>query len=102
MTGGAPIDVDVPHQLGRAEARRRMESGFGRLADWIPGGAVSEHRWDGDSLHFTVSAMGQRVAARLDVAEDKVHAHLDLPAFLGMLAGPLRDKLKEKGPELLR
>jgi len=99
---GAPIDVDVPHQLGLAEARRRVENGFGRLADWIPGGAVSENRWEGDSLHFTVSAMGQRVAARLDVGDANVHAHLELPAFLGMLAGPLRDKLREKGPELLR
>jgi len=99
---GVPIDVDVPHQLGLAEARRRVDQGFGKLAGWIPGGNVSENRWEGDSLHFTVSAMGQRVAARLDVAEDKVHAHLELPPFLGMLAGPLRDKLKEKGPELLR
>jgi hypothetical protein len=97
-----PVDVDLPHQLGKSEARRRIEGGFSRLAEWVPGGAVSENRWDGDSLHFVVSAMGQRVAARLDVSEANVHAHLELPPFLGMLAGPLRDKLREKGPELLR
>jgi hypothetical protein len=99
---GAPIDVDVPHQLGRAEARRRVEQGFGKLADWIPGGNVSENRWEGDSLHFSVGAMGVRVVARLDVAETHVHAHLELPAFLAGFAPQIQEKLRQKGPELLR
>lgn len=98
----APVDVDIPHQLGRAEARRRVEAGFGRLGSWIPGGAVSENRWEGDSLHFTVTAMGMAVAARLDVGDRAVHAHLELPAFLGSFATQIRDKLRQKGPELLR
>jgi hypothetical protein len=98
----APVDVDIPHQLGRAEARRRVEAGFGQLAGWIPGGAVSAHRWEGDSLHFQVGAMGVQVAARLDVGDKAVHAHLELPAFLGSFAPQIQEKLRQKGPDLLR
>ena len=50
----APIEVDVPHQLGIAAAKERIGSGFGKLADFVPGGAITEHRWEGDSLWFTV------------------------------------------------
>ena len=96
-----PIEVDLPHSLGRAGARARIEGGFGKLADYVPGGHVTEHRWDGDSLHFVVEGMGQRVAVRLDVAEANVHARFELPAFLGMFAEQIRAKLQKDGPKLL-
>jgi hypothetical protein len=59
-----PITVDVPHKLGLAEARRRVEGGIGKVAGWIPGGAMTDHRWDGDVLHFTVTAMGHPSLSR--------------------------------------
>ena len=56
---------------------------------------------DGDTLHFTVEGMGQRVAVRLEVADRNVHAVFQLPAFLAMFAEPLRAKLQKDGPKLL-
>ncbi len=97
----APIEVDIPHQLGTAAAKERIGSSFGKLADFIPGGAVSEHRWEGDSLFFTVEGMGQRVAARLDVAAANVHASFELPAFLAMFSDKIRAKLQKEAPKLL-
>ncbi|MGJ3628069.1 hypothetical protein AB5I41_15815 [Sphingomonas sp. MMS24-JH45] len=53
-----PIEVDLPHKkLGRDAARTRIEGGFGKLAGYIPGGSVTEHRWTGDRLDFTVEGM---------------------------------------------
>lgn len=98
----APVEVDLPHRLGREEARRRVEQGFGKLAGWIPGGQVSEHRWEGDTLSFTVAAMGQRVHARLDVRDALVHARIELPPMLGMFAGQIQAALQANGPKLLR
>ncbi len=95
------ITLDIPHQLGRAGARARIESKIGRLADKIPGGGTVEHRWEGDSLHFTVTAMGQQVASRLDVAESIVHAEVALPGMLGLFAGKVREMLEKEGPRLL-
>jgi hypothetical protein len=98
----APVQVDLPHKLGQAEARRRVERGFGKLAGWIPGGQVTRHAWEGDTLLFTVEAMGQRVNARLDVQETLVHAQLELPGMLGMFAGQIEAALKANGPKLLQ
>lgn len=98
----APIELDLPHQLGKAAARARLDGGIGRLASFVPGGSVTEHHWDGDTLSFAVEAMGQRIASRLTVFEDKVHATFDLPPMLSMFAGPLRAVLAEEAPKLLK
>jgi hypothetical protein len=97
-----PVVLDIPHKLGRAAARSRIAGGVGKLADLFPGGGQVEQRWDGDTLHFTVSAMGQKVASRLDVLDDKVHAEVHLPPMLALFAGKVRDKLMEKGGKLLK
>ena len=97
-----PVAVDIPHKLGREAARGRIAGGVGKLADMFPGGGHVEQRWEGDTLHFTVSAMGQKIASRLEVFEDKVHAEVDLPPMLALFASKIREKLAEKGTKLLR
>ncbi len=97
----APIEVDIPHQLGTAQAKERIGNSFGKLADFVPGGAITEHRWTGDTLHFVVEGLGQRVAATLAVAEANVHASFELPAFLAMFSDRIREKLQREAPKLL-
>lgn len=97
-----PIKVDIPHTLGRDAARARLEGGMGKLATLFPSGATVEHRWDGDTLHFTAKAMGQTVTSRLDVFDSHVHAEVDLPPMLALLAGRVRDQLAQIGPKLLK
>lgn len=97
-----PITVEIPHELGRAGARARVAGGVGKLADMFPGGGTVEHRWDGDTLDFTVTAMGQRVASRLEVMDDKVRAVVDLPPLLALFADKIRAKLAKEAPKLLR
>lgn len=96
-----PVEVDIPHKLGKAAARTRVEAGFKQIADLIPGGHVTAHRWEGDSLIFTIEALGQRVSSRLDVFADKVHAVVNLPPFMALFAEPIRAKLAREGPKML-
>jgi len=96
-----PVIVSIPHRLGAAEARRRVDSGIGKLAGWFPGGAAVEHHWEADVLAFTLAAMGQQIDSTLDVREDCVIATVNLPPFLALFAGKLRDKLEREGPRLL-
>lgn len=96
-----PIRVEVPHKLGLAEARRRVNGGIGKLAGMIPGGAAVDHAWSGDVLAFTVAAMGQRIASTLDVRADRVVATVDLPPFLALFADRIRAKLAKEAPRLL-
>ena len=96
-----PVEVDLPHKLGREEARRRIAGGFGKLADFVPGGSITQHHWTGDTLDFVVEGMGQRVAAKLDVTDANVHATFDLPQFMALFAEKIRAKLQKDGPKLL-
>ena len=97
-----PITISIPHSLGRAEARRRIEAGFAKIIHLLPGsgGACSE-RWDGDRLSFSASAMGQTVAGVVNVLDAAVTIEVDLPGVLGMIAGRLKDRLQRAGQLLL-
>ena len=97
-----PITVDIPHKLGRDAVRARLDKGVGKIASMFPGGAVVDHRWEGDTMHFTVSVMGQRVVSKLDLFDTHVHAVIDLPPLLALFAGKIRDKLAKDGPALLK
>jgi hypothetical protein len=53
-----PLIVSVPHRLGRQEARRRPDSGIGRLEGEL--GVIFsglDRNWQGDTLNFSASAI---------------------------------------------
>lgn len=97
-----PVEVDIPHKLGREAARARIAGGIGKLESYIPGGTVTENRWDGDRLSFTVTALGQRAQATVDVLDDRAHVAMMLPPMLALFAGKIRDVLAKDGPKLLK
>ena len=98
-----PITVSIPHQLGRAEARRRIETGFAKVIQLLPGSAgTCSERWDGDRLTFGATAMGQTVTGVINVLDAAVTMEIELPGVLGMIAGGLKDRLQTVGQLLLR
>jgi hypothetical protein len=96
-----PISVDLPHNLGKDEARRRMQGGIGRLKDHIPGGAEVGSSWDGDCMNLTIVAMGQEVAARIDVEDKLVRVEVLLPGMLGFFGKKIEGLLRKQGSVLL-
>jgi putative polyhydroxyalkanoate system protein len=96
-----PIDVDLPHNLGKDEARRRIATNIHKLQEHIPGGAQVQSGWAGDQLNLDIAAMGQTVAATIDVNESNVHLRVLLPGMLGMFAGMIQAGLEKKGGVLL-
>jgi len=96
-----PIDVDLPHRLGKDEARRRIANNIHKLEQHIPGGAQVQSMWNGDQLSLQVAAMGEAVNATIDVMESKVHLKVLLPGMLGMFAGMVQVALQKKGGVLL-
>ena len=96
------ISISIPHQLGRSEARRRIEAGFAKLVDVVPGtGGTCTQHWDGDCLTFSVVAVGQTVGGVVNVFDATVTMDIQLPGFLGMLAGNFKDRLQKVGQRLL-
>jgi len=96
-----PIEVDLPHKLGKDEARRRIANNVHKLQDHIPGGAQVQSGWSGDQLNLDVAAMGQAVAATIDVQESVVRLKVLLPGMLGMFSGVIQAALQKKGSVLL-
>ena len=97
-----PIKADIPHKLGREAAKAKLGGGIGKLAEMIPGGGTTAHHWEGDTLHFTVTAMGQSIVSRCDVGDANVHVEVDLPPLLALFGGKVRDKLLQVAPKLLK
>ena len=93
-----PLSVDLPHSLGRAEARRRIENGTGSLARHLPAGATVESGWTGDKLNLAIGLMGQDVRAAVDVQETLVRVEIVLPPAL-VFFRPLIEAVIRKGGE---
>ena len=93
---GQPIDVDLPHKLGKDAAKRRIGDNIHKLHDQLPGGGNVQSHWQGDTLNMSVAAMGEAIEAKLTVYEDRVHCHFDLPGLLGMFAQPIAAMLRAR------
>jgi putative polyhydroxyalkanoate system protein len=96
-----PIDVDLPHSLGKDEARRRIANNIHKLEQHIPGGAQVQSGWTGDQLNLNIAAMGEAVNATIEVMDTKVHLKVLLPGMLGMFSGMIQAALQKKGSVLL-
>ncbi|NCU68006.1 polyhydroxyalkanoic acid system protein (plasmid) [Acidovorax sp. 210-6] len=98
----SPITITIPHQLGRAEARRRIDEGFARMLQQLPGiSGAGGQQWEGDRLRFNLATMGQSVGGVVDVGDTTVTLELTLPGLLGVIANGLKGRLQEKVGQLL-
>jgi len=97
-----PVTLSIPHQLGRTEARRRIETGFAKTLAGLPGGiSHCSQRWEGDRLVFSVAALAQKITGFVDVGEAAVTMEIHLPGVLGLIASGFRSRLQKAGQLLL-
>ena len=98
-----PTVIDIPHKLGRTEVRRRMQARIGELPAHIPGG-VAEVRssWPSeDRMALEVTAMGQTLAATIDIQDSLVRVSMTLPPMLSFFSGAIAAAVRQKGGKLL-
>jgi len=99
------ITVNVPHALGRAEARRRVDEGFevieGSLTTGVRSLVTVKRQWEGDCLAVEVRALFQRTSGRIEILEDAVQMHFDVPELLAAIADRVRSRLAEQTAKLL-
>ena len=100
-----PVTVNIPHNLGKDEARRRIDEGFGKMRQQMVGGMGAmlafQDRWEGDVLHFEGGGLGQKLTGRLELMPDSVRVELDLPEILAAIADKIAGKLRSEGQKLL-
>lgn len=95
------VVVSIPHELGRAEARRRIDEGVGRLTSQIGPIGEIQQTWEGDTLRFSVQAIGQTVTGTIEVQEHEARLEVYLPAIFAMIASKVQGRLRQEGQILL-
>src|SRR4051794_23119053 len=102
MNSSKTVDVSIPHQLGRATAKARLQQGAERLRTQFGGQAAQvEETWTGDRCDFKFSAMGQSITGRMDVQDAAIKLSVDLPWMLAMIADKIRGRIEQEGRKLL-
>lgn len=98
-----PLIVDIPHDLGRDEAKRRLEQGTEQARALLAksGISVDQLAWTGDRLDFGVSALTQRVAGTIDVGAESVRLEVKLPFLLALFAEKIQKVASKEGNLLL-
>jgi hypothetical protein len=96
------IVVTIPHDLGAAEARRRIAEGLGPLQQSFAGKLTSDVQWSGDHADIKIGALGQKVTAQLDIEASQVRVEVQLPFLLAALASRIQPYLQKSGSDMLR
>ena len=96
-----PVSVDVPHNLGAAEAKRRIQANLPRLDGKLPAGATVTPRWEGERLRLDVAMLGQQVEAGLEIFDNRVCITVLLPAALAFFGEAVKAGLRQSGAALL-
>jgi Putative polyhydroxyalkanoic acid system protein (PHA_gran_rgn) len=94
------IVVNVPHNLGAEEAKRRIVEELEHLRrDYIDKVAYSEASWNGDTADLRVVAFGQTATGKISVMSDSLRLEVQLPWILAALTGKIRGVLKSNAEE---
>ncbi len=97
------LAVTLPHDLGVAEAKRRVDEQIERLrAQYVDKIAHSTVDWSGDQAKVFVAALGQSATALLNVFADNIRIEVELPWMLAALSGKLEGLLKSSASDALR
>jgi hypothetical protein len=94
--------VSIPHNLGKDEAIRRLNSGlsvvqvqFGTLF------SVQDQTWVDNRLSFRIAALGQCATGTIDIAEDHARLEVWLPSLLARAAEQIQRVVQNQGKLLL-
>ncbi|MGJ4855757.1 polyhydroxyalkanoic acid system family protein [Labrys sp. La1] len=97
-----PLTVTIPHTLGRAAARKRVEDGIAQLRNSYAGQFTSlEENWNSDRFDCRLSVFKQTISGSVDIGDDAVTVSILLPIFLSMLADKVTTLIQQRGQGLL-
>jgi len=97
-----PLTVSIPHNLGKAEATRRLQGGLTSLKSQFGDKVASiNETWSADRMDFRVGAMGQTVSGHLVVMDDQVRVEVQLPWILAMVAEKAKTFIQKQGTLML-
>jgi hypothetical protein len=97
------IAVVFPHQLGVAEAKRRItaqaEEAKKAYIDKIGSGELT---WEADTGQIRVSALGQAITAIVDVKPAEIRVEIHLPWLLAAFSNKIETLVKSNATAALQ
>jgi hypothetical protein len=97
-----PVVVSIPHRLGKAEAKRRLEAGFSKVRSSVGESfVVLKDAWTGEHLDFEARLLGYSTTGMVDVADDHVRLEVQLPWILSLLANQAKALVQREGRLML-
>ena len=98
-----PIVVTISHNLGSAEAQKRISGGLDRAkSEFSTLFSTFETKWTANHADVTVVALHQRIVAGLDVFADVIRLEVQLPWYLAPLQGKIAAALQHQGEKTLQ
>jgi hypothetical protein len=97
------MEVAVPHNLGKDTVRERLRTRGHLIGENIPGGmAEVKTGWPSeDRMTMAVTAMGQTINAHVDIEEQQIVFHVDVPPALGFVQPIIEGAIRQQGQKLL-
>jgi hypothetical protein len=93
----------IPHILGAAEARRRIDSAAAEVkARYWQYLDASDFEWDVNRLSFRVKALAQTIQGTIDVEETFVELQAQLPFVIRALLKRFMPIVRDTGQRLLK
>ena len=85
------MKVTIPHRTDKATAKQKLNERiaqlFGQYGHYL---SESEHKWEGDRLHFSGSAKGFKTSGTIEVTDSEVIIDGKLP----LIAKPFEPRVK--------
>jgi putative polyhydroxyalkanoate system protein len=98
----APLTITIPHQLTKAEARRRIDSHIAELLGQYSSHLDHlDHHWTGDTLDFQAGVMGMTITGKVHVEDQAVRVEVVLPWVLATMARAVTQSIEQEGRKLL-
>jgi Putative polyhydroxyalkanoic acid system protein (PHA_gran_rgn) len=97
---GQPLVIIVPHRLGCAEAKRRIDAGIARVRPEIAAFDLN-YSWQADTLRFEGHAMWLAVGGRIEVLDDAARIEIDLPWLMRLLGDTICRRVRERAVVML-
>ena len=97
------IVMTFPHDLGVAEAKKRISERFEALkTQYVQKIGHAEMVWVADVAHLRVAALGQTATAEIDVKAADIRVEVHLPWLLATMAGKIEGLLNSNAKDALR
>src|SRR5438477_6107802 len=90
------MNLSVPHQLSKAEAKQRVQNLIGQLQQQYAGIVKNvREEWNGDRSDFSFEAMGFAISGSLFVEDALLRLESNLPMAALPFKGRIENAIKE-------